>query len=1392
MDLTTVNKDIKTMQSLINETESDIKKLGSTFSKSIKQIDDNFKSSSINKKAIQSVIDIYKAFEKEQTKLRRSLKATNEEMKKLTAMTIEVGKATGKSVQEIQAIENLWVNAGVKSLNVLKELVNITSIGLNTANFRDAGEAVTFLSDAVNKMAGGDFSKAGGIIDSWTNIAHNTQTSVRNLAEIISTAGRQAQKLGVDFHRLNAITTVLSENMSLSSHQIGASLKSMFDNIGALSGKLDKLSLEDYSISLNADSSFDDGFQSDITSSLIENWNEYGEIVEMSLNSSGCALEQNNLVMQDFNMQVEALKTAMTELAICIGEDGLNSILDLASGTDEAISSFDGLSPKMREAKGFTTELFTAFGRLNTTTSLLAKTGIIEWLNGIIQKNTGIKVLANAEQLLNQKVVAGTISATDRTNILKVLRGEEVASTLQGRARTAMLEAETTVTYGATAATTALTTAISAGLIVIPMIISAVSAWSSAQEELNKNALENINSQQEEIENIDNLISEYEALKQKSNSLGGQTALTANEKQRLLEIEEKFAEIYPSTVTGINAQNKAYSNQLDIIKQLTDKKKKELLDDTQNYVDANSSEYKEAQDKIKEAEEKKKNAANEVMKKKLLLGILSPINPLNSKPSKEEIAEYKIKQQAIIDENQIIVDTVDNKKKLINNLASALYGDTFKKVIDELPTIPGTKDLYKGLADKGIKYQRQESDKNVFNENSFNNKLDELRHKYRMDDLSKSEYSKELDKLLQDNKRSLEKKIIWQLEEQIKNLTDDTGENNHIEKPYQKQIKELKHRYKIKELNKEDYATELNRVLDTNKDLMKQDEIWRLEEQIYNLKNSKKGFSIDYNELKTSLNSLNQELKLLEKEEKMINLLGEDKSKLFPVFTKQMQNYKNTIDELNNLNKKYISSLEEVDDMISKLDPDSDDYDKTLNSLINNKRKLTQEIEKNTLSIQDNQYAIEKIKITMQGQIESLLKKSYSLKKEMAAQILNNNHKKDLEALKDEQEKYNERMKTSIANKQSELDMLDEQISKQEYLNEITNIKDEISKVKADTRFAYIDEASGREIYTYDRNRVAELEKQLEEREQQEENSIKRKLLEDELTKLQEAQTNKNENYDEEMRKKEEQQRIELENFNLYWNKKLSDESIKQQSLNLIQSEGYNNALTIAQIYYEDMNNEYEKNSLEAFTAGEDITNSLAGGLFANLNKVIDIYKEKLRELTNLKNKTSSKSAKRSYRELAGFEKMTPEDFKKYKQNKLFAETIAKFNRNWNHKDIEPYRKENEDLREHYGIGKDNDKYSYSDLKKYHTGGFIGGKPLNKRHEVVAKFLKGELVTSIPALDMLSIKLPQMTYNSISTTNTTTQPNASSRPIMIQIDKLTPSDFNDFMRSIDPYIISHK
>ena len=72
---------------------------------------------------------------------------------------------------------------------------------------------------------------ANHVVDSWTKIAHNAQSSATDLAEALMRTGAAAKAVGVDFDTTNALASAMIKSTGRSGAEVGNALKSLFSSI---------------------------------------------------------------------------------------------------------------------------------------------------------------------------------------------------------------------------------------------------------------------------------------------------------------------------------------------------------------------------------------------------------------------------------------------------------------------------------------------------------------------------------------------------------------------------------------------------------------------------------------------------------------------------------------------------------------------------------------------------------------------------------------------------------------------------------------------------------------------------------------------------------------------------------------------------------------------------------------------------------------------------------------------------------------------------------------------------------------------------------------------------------------------------------------------------------
>jgi len=381
-------------------------------------------------------------------------------------------------------------------------------------------------------------------------------------------------------------------------------------------------------------------------------------------------------------------------------------------------------------------------------------------------------------------------------------------------------------------------------------------------------------------------------------------------------------------------------------------------------------------------------------------------------------------------------------------------------------------------------------------------------------------------------------------------------------------------------------------------------------------------------------------------------------------------------------------------------------------------------------------------------------------------------------------DEYETHMQNLIDLQQTKLDNLDEEIDKEEYLNNLRDKEAEIAKVKADTRFAYIDEATGKEIYTYDRAKVTELEKDRQNLVTEESNNQQKKAIQDEIDRLKNVEDTTKKSYETRLKALEEWQTKENEAFAQGWDDKLSDESVNAYVLEIVRQNGYHTSLSNVQQFLTKYKGQNQ--------AIKEPTKSIWSSLESELGNIIDnssteiLSKEELKIQESLAKWLEYKKSLSSL--FSGISTSGGSGGGGGSNNSVVAQMMYNSSL-WsqaNDAGKSMLHDTNEKLGESIGASYDSGSGTWKDSdgnRIFHNGGFVGRYA--GKNEVVAKLLEGEYVISNNTLDRLSNALPQTLSGG---TNETT----SSQSVNIHIDKIEADNFNDMMDSLQPYITANR
>ena len=347
-----------------------------------------------------------------------------------------------------------------------------------------------------------------------------------------------------------------------------------------------------------------------------------------------------------------------------------------------------------------------------------------------------------------------------------------------------------------------------------------------------------------------------------------------------------------------------------------------------------------------------------------------------------------------------------------------------------------------------------------------------------------------------------------------------------------------------------------------------------------------------------------------------------------------------------------------------------------------------------------------------------------------------------------EQRKIEDSLQNQIDLKREQIEQLDEQYEKEDRLKQIQDVNDEMDKVRNDERFSYID-SSGKEILTYDKNRMKELQLQKDEMLKQFNREDVKAAMNAEITRLEEKLNKTREIHAAEIRILELQRDV-LSNL---YDSIVADTNEKMEKLETIQNE-----------HVEAVTKSWEK-IIEAVTNGtigfDTLMTEFYGKTMKDLGNYVTGVVEQIATIKSAYASLASLSASAPSTPSTGGSTnkpsgnplgMSEKDFDRYVWNK------ERYVNNTNSKEAVA---ENIRLRDRYGITQDN--LSLDELKKYHDGGIVGktggsrlaeltNKLFNtKPNEQIVKSLVGELQVpphNIPNLftninSMLSNILPK-------------------------------------------------
>ena len=308
-------------------------------------------------KMVSTIADV----EKQMASMRQVNHAVDSDQKVLNQTMndfIGIAQKYGHSVDDIIKAGTLW-GRGYKDLNTVMELTNL-SAKLAVADNMNVDLANRAVESVINgyQMQGDAVNFATHVVDSWTKVAHNAQSSATDLAEALMRTGAAAKAVGVNFDTTTAMASAMIKATGRSGAEVGNALKSLFSSIhnDKAIKQLKELGIEMYKVEADGTKHFrklhdvfidlmitshttyrnmekdllaisGGKFQWSKVASLLGSYEDFIHAYGLSIKSSGFADEQVGAQLDTISRKFEQLKATMTGIATGIGASGLTNYI---------------------------------------------------------------------------------------------------------------------------------------------------------------------------------------------------------------------------------------------------------------------------------------------------------------------------------------------------------------------------------------------------------------------------------------------------------------------------------------------------------------------------------------------------------------------------------------------------------------------------------------------------------------------------------------------------------------------------------------------------------------------------------------------------------------------------------------------------------------------------------------------------------------------------------------------------------------------------------------------------------------------------------------------------------------------------------------------------------
>lgn len=590
--------------------------------------------------SIKKAVDEVEALNKAQTNLQIATSKSATEMKSLmqdynqlakdmSSTTLDVTDAADDYLRQGQSIAD--TNTLIKDSLILSKIGEIES--------RQATEYLTSAMKGYKTEAEDVIS----IVDKLSAVDLESASNSGELAEAMSKVSNVARSAGVEIDTLIAYLATAKDITQDDASVIGNSFRSIFTRLNNIkigkfldedgndiSGEINDAErvLSKFNISLRDNAkefrdaqdiiadvanawetmssveqaairkAFANTYQAEKFTAIMTNYNKVLQLTEVSQNSAGTAMEKFSIYENSLEAATNRLTASLEGLAYnTIDGDSLKGLANATAGIVEFVDSTKLLKT------GLTAGIFT--GAIAGLVAL--GTRMVAVRNNVTQFTQAMNISRSATTMTaNQYNTLRTlVSGLSEAQLRLVLSNRQLteaqrlqlmqdAGIEQARQRqllqtwnlTNATNAQTTATFSLRGAWEGLKASIVAnpiGLIVTALTLAttAITTLKQKQEELRESISETAKEAKEQTDNLNDLIKSYE-------EFAGKISYTAEEKEKLKDIQEQLSDLYHTEVDDIDLVNGKYDEEIAKLKEL----KKEKLQNAELSLSAEREQAK--------------------------------------------------------------------------------------------------------------------------------------------------------------------------------------------------------------------------------------------------------------------------------------------------------------------------------------------------------------------------------------------------------------------------------------------------------------------------------------------------------------------------------------------------------------------------------------------------------------------------------------------------------------------------------------------------------------------------------------------------------------------------------------------------------------------------------